>query len=51
MLRIFAMAVRTQFNFAAHKQVNKKMWIDDFLTISTFTETGVCLKDHSLEFH
>ena len=48
--RIFAMAVRTELN-AAHAQLNKKLRMDDFLTISTFPERHVFLKNHSIEFH
>ena len=44
------MAVRTQLN-AAHAQLNKKLRMDDFLTISTFLERRVFLKNHSIEFH
>ena len=47
---IFAMAVRTQLN-AVHAQLNKKMRMDDFLTISTFSERHVFLNNHSIEFY
>ena len=44
------MAVRTQLD-EAHVQLNKKMRIDDFLTISTFSERHVLLINHSIEFN
>ena len=44
------MAVRTQLN-AAHAQLNKKLPMDDFLTISTFLDRHVFLKNRSIEFH
>ena len=51
--RIFATAVRivrTQLN-AAHAQLNKKLGMDDFLTISTFSERRVFFKNHLIVFH
>ena len=42
--------VGTQLN-AAHAQLNKKLPVDDFLTISTFSERRVFLNNHSIEFH
>ena len=44
------MAVKTQLN-AAHAQLNKKLRMDDFLTISTFSEKRVFLNNHYTEFH
>ena len=48
--RIFAMAVKTQSN-ATHAQLNKNLQMDDFFTISTFSERRVFLNNHSVEFH
>ena len=48
--RIFALAVRIQLN-AAHAQLNKKLQMNDFLTIPTFLERRVFLKNRSIEFH
>ena len=42
--------VRTQMN-AAHAQLNKKFRVDDFLTISAFSERRVFLNNKSIEFH
>ena len=44
------MAVRTQLN-AAHAQLNKKLRVDDFLTISTFSKRHVFIRIRSIEFH
>ena len=48
--RTFAMAVRTQLN-AAHAQLNKKLQMDEFVTIFTFSEMGVFLKNYLVEFY
>ena len=47
---IFALAMRTQLN-VAHAQLNKKLRMDDFLTILTLLERRVFLKNRSIEFH
>ena len=44
------MAMRTQLN-ATHPQLNKKLRMNDFLTISTFSERRLFLNNHSIEFH
>ena len=44
------MPVKTQLN-AARAQLNKKLRIVDFLTISTFSYRRVFLNNQSIEFH
>ena len=44
------MAVRTQVN-AAHAPLTKKLRMDEFLAISTFSERRVFLKNHSIKCH
>ena len=48
--RNLAVAVRTQLN-TAHVQLNKKLRMGDFLSILTFSERRMFLKNHAVEFH
>ena len=48
--RVFAMAARTQLT-TTHAQLNKQLRMNDFLTISIFSERRVFLKNHYIEFH
>ena len=36
---------------AAHTQLKKKLQMEELLTISTFSEMRLFLKNHSAEFH